>query len=148
MYQAFGKRLFDVVWSLIFIIVLSPLFLVVSLAILLFDTGPVLFCHQRIGRNGVPFRFYKFRSMPVGTPKVASDRLGQVRLTFVGKIIRRTSIDELPQLFNILVGDMSVVGPRPPLPDQSELVTLRRRNGSLLLRPGLTGLAQIRSFIS
>ena len=64
----------------------------------------------------------------------------------MGRILRRTSIDELPQLFNILVGDMSVVGPRPPLLDQVELVTLRRRNGSLLLRPGLTGLAQIRSF--
>ena len=146
MYISFGKRLFDVVCSLTSIFLLSPLLLIVSLAILLFDPGPVLFSHHRIGRYGHPFRFYKFRSMPVGTPKVSSDRLGNVHLTLVGRLIRRTSIDELPQLFNILIGDMSVVGPRPPLLDQSDLVELRRQNGSLSLRPGLTGLAQIRSF--
>jgi O-antigen biosynthesis protein WbqP len=146
MYKAFGKRLFDVVWAVCSIILLSPFLLMVSLAILLFDPGPVLFSHQRIGRNSVPFRFYKFRSMPVDTPKVPSDRLGDVRLTIIGRFIRRTNIDELPQLFNILKGDMSVVGPRPPLLDQVELVDLRCQNGSLALRPGLTGLAQIRSF--
>ena len=84
--------------------------------------------------------------MPVGTPKVPSDRLGDVQLTPIGRFIRRTNIDELPQLLNILKGDMSVVGPRPPLLDQVELVNLRRQNGSLALMPGLTGLAQVRSF--
>jgi len=146
MYQSFGKRLFDILWAACSLVLLSPLILVVSLAILLFDPGPLLFSHERIGRNGVPFRFYKFRSMPVGTPKVPSHRLGEICLTPIGSFIRRTNIDELPQLINILKGDMSVVGPRPPLPDQLGLITLRHQNGSLVLRPGLTGLAQIRSF--
>lgn len=141
-----GKRLFDVVWSVFFIVILSPLFLLVCLAIVFFDNGPVLFVQRRVGRYGVPFSLYKFRSMPVDTPKVPSDRLGYVRLTPIGRFIRRTSIDELPQLFNILKGDMSVVGPRPSMLDQGELIRLRRNNGSLSLRPGLTGLAQIRGF--
>ena len=146
MYENLGKRLFDVIWSAFFLLLLSPLFLLVSGLILLFDPGPVLFSQLRVGRNGVPFRIYKFRSMPVNTPSVPSNQLGYVRISRIGKLIRRTSIDELPQLYNILVGDMSVVGPRPPLHDQVELVTLRRQNGSLRLRPGLTGLAQIRAF--
>jgi len=146
MYQSLGKRFFDVLCAACSLVLLSPLIVAVSLAILLFDPGPLLFSHERIGRNGVPFRFYKFRSMPVGTPKVPSDRLGDVRLTPIGRFIRRTNIDELPQLINILKGDMSVVGPRPSLPDQLELIDLRRLNGSLALRPGLTGLAQVRSF--
>lgn len=146
MYQSLGKRFFDVLWAAGSLVLLSPLILVVSFAILLFDPGPLLFSHKRIGRNGNPFQFYKFRSMPVGTPKVPSDRLGDIRLTPIGCFIRRTNIDELPQLINILKGDMSVVGPRPSLPDQFDLIDLRRRNGSLALRPGLTGLAQVRSF--
>ena len=146
MYRLYGKRLFDVVWATCSLVVLSPLLIIVVCLILLYDPGPVLFSHKRVGRNGFLFRFYKFRSMPVDTPKVPSDCLGDVQLTFIGKFIRRTNIDELPQLFNILKGDMSIVGPRPPLPDQVELISLRRKNGSLDLRPGLTGLAQIRSF--
>ena len=146
MYRSFGKRAFDVLWAVCSLLFLSPLLLLVSLVILLTDPGPLLFSHQRIGRNGVPFRFYKFRSMPVGTSIVPSDRLGKVQLTPVGWLIRRTNIDELPQLLNILWGDMSIVGPRPPLPDQIELIDLRRQNGALDLRPGLTGLAQVLSF--
>ncbi len=146
MYLLFGKRLFDIVWAVFLILLLSPLFFIVSIAILFSDPGPVLFCQDRVGQNGTIFRFYKFRSMPVNTPSLPSDRLGDVRLTVIGRIIRRTSIDELPQLFNILIGDMSIVGPRPPLLEQVELVNLRRLNGSLSLKPGLTGLAQICSF--
>lgn len=146
MYQVYGKRLFDVVWAVCFLVLLSPLLMMVTFSILVFDPGPVLFSHHRVGRNGLLFRFYKFRSMPIGTPKVPSDCLADVQLTFIGRFIRRTNIDELPQLFNILKGDMSVVGPRPPLSDQLELISLRRENGSLGLRPGLTGLAQVRSF--
>ena len=146
MYQVYGKRLFDVLWAVCSLILLSPLLIMVTFSILLFNPGPVLFCHQRVGRNGLLFRFYMFRSMPIGTPKVPSDRLGDMRLTLIGRLIRRTNIDELPQLLNILRGDMSVVGPRPPLSDQVELINLRRENGSLGLRPGLTGLAQVHSF--
>ena len=83
-----GKRLFDVVWSVFFIVILSPLFLLVCLAIVFFDNGPVLFVQRRVGRYGVPFSLYKFRSMPVDTLKVPSDRLGYVRLTPIGRFIR------------------------------------------------------------
>jgi O-antigen biosynthesis protein WbqP len=145
-YQVFGKRLFDILWAVCSLLFLFPLLLVVALAIVIFDPGPVLFTHYRVGRDGKQFLFYKFRSMPVGTPAVPSDRLGEVRLSPIGRFIRRTNIDELPQLLNILKGDMSVVGPRPSLLDQTELINRRRSNGSLDLRPGLTGLAQIRAF--
>ncbi len=111
-----------------------------------FDPGPVLFKQQRVGCKGINFWFYKFRSMPVTTGDIASDQIGKVKLTWIGKVIRRTNLDELPQLLNILKGDMSVVGPRPPIPNQEELVAIRRRNGALVIRPGLTGLAQINSF--
>ena len=145
-YLSFGKRIFDILWSLSFLVLLSPLFLFVAFLILCFDPGPVLFSHQRVGKDGKHFRFYKFRSMPVNTPKLPSDRIGYVKLTVIGRIIRRTNIDELPQLFNILKGDMSVVGPRPSLPDQVDLISLRKHNGSLSLTPGLTGFAQVHSF--
>lgn len=146
MYLNFGKRLFDILTSIFSLLLLSPLLIAISLLIRLLDPGPVLFSHQRVGRNGLLFCFYKFRSMPLDTPQVPSDRLGDVRLSPIGKFIRRTSLDELPQLINILKGDMSFVGPRPPLPDQIDLIRLRQKNGSFSLRPGLTGLAQIRSF--
>jgi len=145
-YISFTKRLFDIVLSFVSILFLTPLFLAVSLAISIFDRGPIIFSQTRIGRNGVPFRLYKFRSMPVNTPTLPSDKLGCIRLHPIGLFIRRSNIDELPQLFNILKGDMSVVGPRPSLLDQVELLSLRQSNGSLSLKPGLTGLAQIRSF--
>lgn len=145
-YRAFGKRVFDVFFSLLALVLLSPLLLVVSLLIRVFDPGPVIFRQNRIGRNGETFAFYKFRSMPVNTGDIPSDKIGAVRIGPVGRFIRRTSIDELPQLFNILRGDMSIVGPRPPIASQVELIGLRRSNGALLCRPGLTGLAQISSF--
>ena len=89
---------------------------------------------------------YKFRSMPLGTGDISSDQLGTVQIDKVGKFIRRTNLDELPQLFNILKGDMSLVGPRPPLPSQNQLIDLRRNSGALSYRPGLTGLAQVNGF--
>ena len=146
MYPELGKRLFDLVCASIAVVLLSPLLIIVAISIKLTDPGPILFSHNRIGRDGKPFRFYKFRSMPVGTPKVPSDSLGEVQISPFGRFMRRTNIDELPQLINILKGDMSVVGPRPPLPDQEELIARRRQNGALALRPGLTGLAQIRAY--
>jgi len=118
----------------------------ISVLIKIFDTGPVFFKQIRVGQDRKEFLFYKFRSMPVNTGNLPSDKIGQLKLTWIGKFIRRSNIDELPQLFNILKGDMSVVGPRPPLPDQKELIQLRIQNGSIKIRPGLTGLAQINSF--
>lgn len=145
-YRAFGKRVFDIFFSLLALLLLSPLLVVVALLIKVFDPGPVIFRQNRVGRNGESFVFYKFRSMPVNTGDIPSDKIGAVRIGAVGRFIRRTSIDELPQLLNILKGDMSIVGPRPPITSQTELIGLRRSNGALLCRPGLTGLAQIRSF--
>jgi len=120
--------------------------LTVVILIMVFDRGPVIFKQQRIGRLAEKFWFYKFRSMPINTGDLASDKVGKIELTWVGRVIRRTNLDELPQLLNILKGDMSVVGPRPPIPNQQELIDIRTLNKSIECRPGLTGLAQINSF--
>ena len=146
MYMPYGKRLFDILFLLVTAIFLSPLLLLTALLIKIFDPGPVVFRQKRVGRDGVSFEFFKFRSMPVNTGDIPSDQLGQIRLTWIGRFIRRTNADELPQLFNILLGEMSFVGPRPALPCQIELINGRKFNGSLLCKPGLTGLAQISSF--
>jgi len=145
-YKFFCKRIVDI--SIVFVatVFLSPLMLIIGLLIKLFDPGPVFFKQKRVGIDANEFWFYKFRSMPVNTGDISSDQIGGVKITWIGKLIRRTNLDELPQLFNILKGDMSVVGPRPPIVSQLELVELRRSNGSITLRPGLTGLAQIKSF--
>ncbi len=146
MYKWVGKRCFDVFLASIALIFLSPLFVIVALLIKLIDPGPIIFTQKRVGQMGCGFDFYKFRSMPVNTGDIPSDQIGAMRLTFVGRMIRRSNIDELPQLFNILKGDMSVVGPRPPILTQHELIELRRASGALACRPGLTGLAQVSSF--
>lgn len=145
-YQRFGKRFFDLFIVVFATLVLSPFMLLIALMIKVFDPGPIIFKQKRVGRGGSVFDFYKFRSMPVNTGDLPSDKVGQVQLTWIGKFIRRTNLDELPQLFNVLKGDMSIVGPRPPIPSQTELTDLRRDNGALHCRPGLTGLAQVSSF--
>ncbi|MFZ0548134.1 MAG: sugar transferase [Candidatus Promineifilaceae bacterium] len=138
------KRLFDIAISLAFLVFLSPLFLIISLLILLTDGRPVFYSQDRLGKNAVIFRFHKFRSM-TNNPKRKVDQ--QVRgdnpeITAVGRLIRRLKIDELPQLWNILKGDMSIVGPRPALPKYLETYTPRQRR-RLDVRGGLTCLAQI-----
>jgi O-antigen biosynthesis protein WbqP len=145
-YYPSGKRLLDLFIVLPACLILSPIFLFTSLCIKLFDPGPIIFRQKRVGRDGELFDFYKFRSMPLNTGDLPSDQVGKVQLTWIGKFIRRTNIDELPQLFNIFKGDMSIVGPRPPISSQLELIELRKNNGALSLTPGLTGLAQISSF--
>jgi O-antigen biosynthesis protein WbqP len=146
MYRNGVKRALDIGLSLVGGLILLPLLLLLAIAIKLVDPGPVIFRQQRVGAGGRPFHFYKFRSMPVNTGDIPSDRLGEIRLTWIGRLIRRTNLDELPQLWNILRGDMSLVGPRPPIPSQAALIALRRENGALALRPGLTGWAQINSY--
>lgn len=146
MYRAFFKRAIDIFCSLLVIILLSPLLVLIALIIKIQDGGPAIFKHKRVGRNGNLFDFYKFRSMPVNTPNVQSSETSRLKITPFGKFIRRTNIDELPQLINILKGDMSLVGPRPPIPSQTDLVEWRRENGALNCRPGLTGLAQVNSY--
>jgi len=146
MYLNFYKRLFDIALSLVALVLLFPLMVVVAMLIKLFDYGPVIFSQIRVGRDGGSFNIYKFRSMPVKTGDIPSNQIGTLKLTWLGWIIRRTNIDELPQLYNILLGDMSFVGPRPSIISQTELVELRLQNGALRCRPGLTGLAQVSSF--
>src|SRR5215213_11140058 len=146
MYGKFFKRILDVVLSSIGLILLSPLMLVVSLFIFLEDRGPVIFRQRRVGKEGASFQVLKFRSMPVNTGDVESARANGLAVTRTGRIIRRTNIDEIPQLWNVLRGEMSLVGPRPPLPSQVALCRLRESNGALRCAPGLTGLAQVNGY--
>ena len=146
------KRFFDIVLSFIAIIAFSLPMIVVSIAIKVNSKGPILFRQQRIGKNGVHFEIYKFRSMYTETPNVSTEALGDptVYITPIGKFIRKTSLDELPQLFNIIKGDMSIVGPRPALYNQYELIEMRDKVNVNAVRPGLTGYAQVmgRDFIT
>ena len=139
------KRLFDFVMSLIGIIVLSPIILIVALAVKLTSPGPMLFKQRRIGKNNDEFQIYKFRTMRIDTPNVPTHLLENPEqwITPVGKFLRKTSLDELPQLFNILKGEMSIVGPRPALYSQIDLKEMRTEAGVHKLVPGLTGWAQI-----
>lgn len=146
MYGRYLKRPLDVVLAASALVVLSPLLGLTALLIWLEDRGTPFFLQQRVGRGGRPFRLVKFRSMPVDTASVPSAGARTLRITRVGKVIRRTNIDELPQLWNILAGDMSVVGPRPALPGQEELIRVRRTNGAMDCVPGLTGLAQVEAY--
>lgn len=150
------KRVFDFVLSLLGLIVLFPLFLVVALAIKTTSPGPIIFSQIRVGRYGRHFRFYKFRSMYVDAEKRKAELLSQnqsadgvifkmkndPRVTPVGRILRKTSMDELPQLVNVFLGEMSLVGPRPPLPSEVREYTLEDRK-RLNVKPGLTCLWQI-----
>ena len=138
------KRLLDLIISIPAISLLFPLFLVIFLAVRLSGKGPAVFKQERAGKNGKPFIFYKFRTMRVDAdPFGASPKSGDdPRLTGIGKLLREYSLDELPQLFNILKGDMSIVGPRPLYISQMAEWDQRQKK-RLLVKPGLTGLAQI-----
>ncbi len=139
------KRLFDIVVSFLALIILSPLFLVISLINLFTPDCSVFFTHERRGRRGKPFKIYKFQTMKNNTPNCATGELDNPEkyITKFGKILRKTSLDELPQLWNVLKGDMSFVGPRPLI--SSELVAHRVRleYGVYRFRPGITGWAQV-----
>lgn len=125
---------------------LSLLFVLIASIIFLQDFGNPIFSQQRIGKNGDTFVFYKFRSMPLNNPNVESHQKHLIRVTTFGKFIRRINLDELPQFWNVLKGDMSFIGPRPPIPSQTNLIKCRRLNGALNLTPGLTGWAQVNSY--
>jgi O-antigen biosynthesis protein WbqP len=140
------KRVFDIIFSICLIIALMPVYIIVGLIIFLQDFGTPIFKQMRVGKDGNEFMFYKFRSMPLKTPNVESHLKDKLKITPFGKFIRRTNLDELPQFFNVLKGDMSFIGPRPPIPTQENLISLRRENKSLFLKPGLTGWAQVNSY--
>jgi O-antigen biosynthesis protein WbqP len=141
------KRAFDLVVSIISLILLSPILLVISILIKLNNKGSVIFKQYRVGKDNKEFVIYKFRSMAEDAPEIASTALENPDLyvTAIGKILRKTSLDELPQLLNIIKGNMSLVGPRPVINDESEkeLLKLRTEYGIHKLIPGLTGWAQI-----
>ena len=146
MYQNFGKRLLDIVLSALGILVLLPVFALIAVAIELDDPGPVFFRQKRVGIHKTHFQIMKFRTMKVSTPKDIPTHLlenPEQYITRVGRVLRKTSLDELPQIFQIFTGKMSVIGPRPALWNQFDLIEERDRYGANDVRPGLTGWAQI-----
>ena len=140
------KRFFDLVCSLLGIILLSPLLLILALLVKCTSPGPVLFRQKRVGKNKTYFEILKVRSMRIDAPHDVPTHLlqnAQSAITPIGHFLRKTSLDELPQLFNILLGQMSVIGPRPALWNQYDLIAERDRYGANRLTPGLTGWAQV-----
>lgn len=140
------KRLIDIILSLIGLIVLSPIFLILIIAIKIDSRGPVLFKQKRVGINKTHFNILKFRTMRIDTPKDTPTHLlgnPEQYITKMGKFLRKTSLDELPQIWNIFVGQMSIIGPRPALWNQYDLIVERDKYGANDVPPGLTGWAQI-----
>lgn len=139
------KRFFDILFSTILLILLSPLFLLLVIGIKLTSKGPVLFKQRRIGKENKEFLLYKFRTMRIDAPNVATHLLEDPNkyITSIGRFLRKSSLDELPQLINILKGEMTFVGPRPALYNQYDLIEMRTKAGVHKLIPGVTGWAQI-----
>jgi O-antigen biosynthesis protein WbqP len=139
------KRAFDIIFGCLVALILFVPVLMVAVAVLVTSQGPALYWSDRIGRNNVTFKMPKFRSMRMGTPTVATHLLAspKAHLTSIGSFLRKSSLDELPQLWSILVGDMSFVGPRPALFNQQDLIELRTQQNVHTLVPGLTGWAQV-----
>ena len=140
------KRLVDFIFSLLLLVVISPLFLLIMLLIKLDSRGPIFFRQRRIGKDNREFMMYKFRSMRADTPRDVPTHLfhnPEDYVTRSGRVLRKTSLDELPQLLNILKGEMSFIGPRPALYNQEDLIELRTERGIHRLTPGVTGWAQV-----
>lgn len=137
-------RLFDILFSLIGLLLLSPIFLLLFIIGYLETSSPI-FHQERVGRGLKPFTLMKFRSMNINSPSVATHLAQASAITFFGSFLRKTKLDELPQLLNVLIGDMSFVGPRPNLFNQEELIAERALRGVYNVRPGITGLSQIKN---
>ncbi len=135
-------RVFDLLFSLFGLLFLWPVLLIISI-VGYFDTGSPIFRQVRVGRNQKPFTLIKFRTMPMDTQSIATHLVGANSVTKIGAFLRATKLDELPQLINVFKGEMSLVGPRPNLFNQVELISERQKRGVYLVRPGITGLAQI-----
>lgn len=145
MYKSFFKRLLDILLSFIGAVVLLPVFLIVAIVIVADDPGPVFFKQKRVGKNKKLFWLHKFRSMKVKTPDIPTHLLSNPEqyITRAGRFLRKTSLDELPQIYDILLGKMSIIGPRPALWNQEDLIAERDKYGANDIKPGLTGWAQI-----
>lgn len=139
------NRLINLLGAIIMLIVLAPVVILIAAAIRLDSKGPSLFRQRRVGQYGKYFIIYKFRTMVVGMPDLPAALVGEDdhRFTRVGKLLRRYSLDELPQLLNIIRGEMNFIGPRPALYNQDDLIALRERVGVHVLKPGVTGWAQV-----
>lgn len=139
------KRIFDFTVSLVLIIALLPVFAILSLIVLIDSGHPVIFKQYRVGKDNKLFYVYKFRTMKVDTRNTSTEDLKEADkcITKSGRILRKTSLDELPQLFNVLTGKMSFVGPRPLIPEEKEIRNLRKEYGVYSVRPGITGWAQV-----
>ncbi|MCT3429124.1 sugar transferase [Limosilactobacillus fermentum] len=146
-YRTTIKRIFDAFFGVLLLICLSPLMLVLAIWIKLDSKGPVLFKQERVGRNGKRFTIYKFRSMSDDAPHQMATSEFDTALSYItrsGRLMRKTSLDELPQLVNVVKGEMSFIGPRPLIPKEEKVLRLRHANGAESLAPGITGLAQAR----
>lgn len=145
MYQEYIKPFFDVVFAFVFIIVLSPILIAISTYLKITTKSSVIYKQKRVGKNGQYFNIYKFRTMVSDTPILVGDERLAIRskVTKFGRLLRDTSLDELPQLFNVLRGEMSLIGPRPVVDVEYELLNLRQQSGVFKLKPGMTGLAQV-----
>ena len=145
MYKNIIKRIIDLFLSLLSTVILLPVFIIVGTLIYVDDPGPVFFKQKRIGKNKKIFWLYKFRSMKMNTPDIPTHLLDNPEqyITKVGRILRLLSVDELPQIYNILLGKMSIIGPRPALWNQDDLIAERDKYGANDIKPGLTGWAQI-----
>ncbi|MEE6686833.1 sugar transferase [Limosilactobacillus fermentum] len=146
-YRTTIKRILDTFFGVLLLICLLPLMLVLAIWIKLDSKGPVLFKQERVGRNGKRFTIYKFRSMSDDAPHQMATSEFDTALSYItrsGQLMRKTSLDELPQLVNVVKGEMSFIGPRPLIPKEEKVLRLRHANGSESLAPGITGLAQVR----
>lgn len=148
MYRKFFKRFFDLCATLLFLPFYLIIFLILAIVIVIDDKGPVIYSSARLGKNGKVFKMYKFRSMKVNAPDIRNEdgstfnANNDPRVTKVGRILRKTSIDELPQVINVLKGDMSLIGPRPDLDNQISFYDMNTET-KFKVRPGLTGYAQV-----
>lgn len=146
MYKHFFKRVIDITLSFVGLVLLAPVFIVLIIAIKLTDPGPAFFTQKRVGLGKTFFPLHKFRSMKMSTPRDTPTHLlenPEQYITSVGRFLRKSSLDELPQIWDILIGHMSIIGPRPALWNQDDLVAERDKYGANDVKPGLTGWAQI-----
>jgi O-antigen biosynthesis protein WbqP len=139
-----AKKIFDLAGAAVLLVATSPVLLLAVIAVRASSPGPAFFTQTRVGRHGALFRCHKLRTMHQGTPSLPTHEAPASAVTSAGKVLRKFKLDELPQFWNVLRGEMSLVGPRPCLPSQTELIECRRRLGVLEALPGITGLAQIR----
>lgn len=142
LYKFIFKRILDLLFSFIIISVLLPILLVIAILILKTSKGKIFFTQERIGKDGSPFLIYKFRTMTTNTRSIKRVLLSDPEVTSVGRFLRRFKLDEIPQLLNVIKGDMSIIGPRPIDPDKYKTLS-QNAYQRLLVRPGLTGLAQV-----